>query len=138
MSRFLYSLAYLILLGIPAVVLGYIVRETIDFRALLLLIFIALIVGGVFDIWAVRQGNKDRFFIWEYNSKSILGFRICGVPVEDFVFFLILTPCFMVVVYEGIKLFLYSTSLKLLIVIFVFILLVSYYLVYKHAICSKK
>ncbi|MFA6533374.1 MAG: lycopene cyclase domain-containing protein [Patescibacteria group bacterium] len=138
MNRFLYSLTYLLLLGVPAVFLGYLVKDNIDFSALILLILIVLIVGGIFDIWAVRQGKKDNFFIWEYNSKSILGFKIYGVPVEDFVFFLVLTPCFIVTVYEAVKIFLSTNSLRLMIAISIFFLLISYNFVYKHAIGSKK
>lgn len=138
MRRFYYSLAYLILLGIPAAILGYTVRSTINFSALILLIFVSLIVGGIFDIWAVRQGKRDNFFIWEYNSKSIIGFKIYGVPVEDFVFFLFFTPCFIVVVYEGIRLLLGGTDLGMLVVMAMIILTVSYSFVYKHAIRSKK
>jgi len=139
MKRLLYSFAYLILLGLPAGVLVYLLKDNIDYGAVLLVIIITLIIGGIFDIWAVRQNDNDEFFIWEYNSASIIGFKIFGVPIEDFVFFLVLTPIFIISLYEGTRLMLSNGySLKIPIFISMIILIISYYIVYKHAAHSKK
>lgn len=101
MQKLYYSLAYLILLGMPAVIVGILVRDSIHVAALFGVTLITLIVGGIFDIWAVRQGKKDKFYIWEYNQESILGLKIFGVPIEDYVFFLVLTPAFIITLYEA-------------------------------------
>lgn len=137
-DKFFYSIAYLVLLGIPSSVLLYLISGELDKKALFLVLLVTLGVGGVFDIWATRQGEKDRFFIWEYNSNSILGFKFYGVPVEDFIFFLILTPVFIISIYEAAKKFLLNqdyiaglfTSILLIIAIF-------YYLTHKYAIKQK-
>lgn len=140
MKRLYYSFAYLFLLGLPAgILIFFFLRNNINYKALFGVIIITLIVGGVFDIWAVRQSKNDKFFIWEYNSKSIIGFKIFGVPIEDYVFFLVLTPFFIISFYEGIKMVLINNySLQLPIIISILTLALSYYIVYKHAIRSKK
>lgn len=81
-NKFLYSLAYLGLLGIPALIMTYLISGDLNGKALVLVLLAAFIVGGIFDIWATRQGKKDKFFVWEYNSNSILGIKICGVPTR--------------------------------------------------------
>ena len=49
-NRFLYSLAYIFLLGVPSLILFYSLPTEIDWFALAVLIVTSLIVGGVFDI----------------------------------------------------------------------------------------
>ena len=127
------------LLGIPAAILFYFVKEDFNYKALLIVILICLIVGGIFDIWAVKQRRRDKFFIWEYNSKSIIGFKIYGVPIEDFILFLVFTPFFIVTVLESVKKLLIETEelFSLIMLIGVVTLFISYYFVYQHAIKSK-
>ena len=125
-NRFLYSLAYIFLLGVPSLILYYSLPTEIDWSALAVLIVISLTVGGVFDIWSTRQSRRDAFFIWEYNSKSILGFKICGVPVEDYVFFLVLTPFFMVIFYESLRILLQSFTFSSFLFFGLVLLFVSY------------
>jgi len=127
------------LLGIPAAILFYFVKEDFNYKALLIVILICLIVGGIFDIWAVKQRRRDKFFIWEYNSKSIIGFKIYGVPIEDFILFLVFTPFFIVTVWESVKKLLIETEelFSLIMLIGVVTLFISYYFVYQHAIKSK-
>ncbi|PIS42443.1 MAG: hypothetical protein COT24_03670 [Candidatus Kerfeldbacteria bacterium CG08_land_8_20_14_0_20_40_16] len=117
----------------------YFVKEDFNYKALLIVILICLIVGGIFDIWAVKQRRRDKFFIWEYNSKSIIGFKIYGVPIEDFILFLVFTPFFIVTVWESVKKLLIETEelFSLIMLIGVVTLFISYYFVYQHAIKSK-
>lgn len=138
LNRFLYSIAYIVLLGAPSFILYRYLPSSVDWSALLVLIIVSLLVGGIFDIWSTRQGPRDVFFIWEYNSRSILGFKLFGVPIEDYVFFLVLTPFFMVVFYESLKLLLRSVSLTPIIILGLLLLIVSYSVVYRHAILKKK
>ncbi len=140
MNRFLYSLAYIVLLGIPAGILFYFNQDVLNLKALAVTTLICLFVGGIFDIWAVKQGRRDKFFIWEYNSKSILGFKILGLPVEDIFLFLVLTPVFLIAVYEAIRKMAETNDLLLTRVLGVgmVLLILAYLGVYKHAIKSKK
>lgn len=137
-NRVLYSLAYIVLLGIPAIILSFLIKDSLNFDALAIVTLISLLAGGVFDIWAVRQKKKDKFFIWEYNSKSILGFKLYGVPVEDFIFFLFLTPIFIITIYEAVKIMsLAPNETSLVSAALIASMLVSYWFVYKYAIRTK-
>lgn len=139
MKKLYYTFAYLILLGLPASVLTYLIRDKIDFNSVILVILIAIVVGGVFEIWAVKQHKNDKFFIWEYNAKSILGFKLLGVPLEDFVFFLVLTPIFIISIYEAIKnIILTNKELLFIMISCIVVMIGSYIFVYKHAIKPKK
>ncbi len=137
MKRLSYSLAYLVLLGAPALLMLIYVGYRVDWQALFVTVLLIFGVGGVFDIWATRQSRRDAFFIWEYNSRSILGFKLYGVPIEDFVFFLTLTPLFIVAIYETIRETVLARTLwpGLLIII---IDLISYHAIYQSAIREKK
>lgn len=137
MQRFYYSAAYLLLLGVPALMISGVIKNHIDFRAVFVTTLLTIMVGGIFDIWAVRQSRKDKFFIWEYNKKSIIGVKVFGVPIEDYVFFLVLTPIFIIALYEGVRSF-FSGGLSIasLSVLFIFVMLIAYTFVYRYA--SKK
>lgn len=132
-------MAYVFLLGVPTSILFYFIKEDFNYKALLIVILICLIVGGIFDIWAVKQRSRDKFFIWEYNSRSIIGFKIYGVPIKDFILILIFTPFFIITVWESVKRLLLETEglFSLIMLVGVITLFISYYFVYQHAIKSK-
>lgn len=102
MKRLTYGLTYLVLMAVPAGLLALLV-DGLDWRSLIVVILIGFLIGGVFDIWATRKGKKDKFFIWEYSRKTTLGYAWWGVPVEDFILFLVLTPALIVVAWEVVK-----------------------------------
>ncbi|OGC45247.1 hypothetical protein A2V49_01445 [candidate division WWE3 bacterium RBG_19FT_COMBO_34_6] len=139
MKKYFYSLAYIILLGLPAVLLGFFVKDLLFPIPLLIVILICLFIGGIFDIWAVRQNTKDKFFIWEYNSESIIGIKVFGVPLEDYVLFLVLTPIFIIIIWEMVqKIFLTDSLLQAAFLLFgIIITVISYRLAYKIAKKSK-
>lgn len=136
-NRFLYSFAYLVLLGIPSVILTYLLIGEINIKALFIVLLITLSIGGVFDIWATRQGRNDKFFIWEYNPNSILGFKIYGVPVEDYIFFLFLTPVFIISIYEAAKDVSGSGS-AFYKIIFLLIMVIVFFVLFCLSVCCKK
>lgn len=103
MKKIYYTLAYVILLGIPSFVLSRFVE--VDTKSLVFTVLASIIVGQILEIWAVRHGKKDRSFVWDYSSKFILGPKIFDIPVEDFILFLVLTPIFIVYFYEFISTF---------------------------------
>jgi len=120
---------------LPASVLVYFVRDTLEFKPLLLVVLFSFLLGGIFDIWAVKQGKKDKFYIWEYNSKTILGYKLFGVPIEDFLLFLVITPILIISVWEGLKKYFNTGEIRILwiVAISVLLLMVIYRLVYKIA-----
>lgn len=138
LRRFFYSLAYFFLLGIPAFVLGFFVKNELNLGAIFFVTGISLLVGGVFDIWAVKQGKNDDFYIWEYNAKSILGFKLYGVPIEDYVFFFIFTPFFIIIMYEAVKKYLYLQDGFIFAAFFALVLVIAYHYVWRYAIRKRK
>lgn len=90
-------------MAIPSVVLLGFTYQLINMNALLVLVIISMVVGGVLEIISVRQGKKDKFYIWEYSKKTTLGKKWFGVAVEDMVLFLILTPVFSITAWEALK-----------------------------------
>jgi len=134
-KKYSYALAYFILMFLPASVLVYFVRDTLEFKPLLLVVLFSFLLGGIFDIWAVKQGKKDKFYIWEYNSKTILGYKLFGVPIEDFLLFLVITPILIISVWEGLKKYFNTGEIRILwiVAISVLLLMVIYRLVYKIA-----
>jgi lycopene cyclase domain-containing protein len=101
MKKLYYTLFYIVLLGVPPIILSSFV--TVNSKSLLYTVFASIIVGQILEIWAVRHGKKDRSFVWDYSSKFTLEPKILDVPIEDFVLFLILTPIFIVYFYEFIN-----------------------------------
>lgn len=102
-KKYYYTFAYIISLLLPSLFFLRFVR--VDFKTMVFTIIMVLIIGGLFDIWAVRQGKRDTFFIWQYNDKSIIGIKFFGVPIEDYILFLFLTPIFIVSLYKFIEYF---------------------------------
>lgn len=140
MKKLTYIAAYIVLMGIPSLILYFLFGKLINLKALLLLIFVSLFIGGIFDIWAVKQGKKDKFYIWEYSDKTTLGFKLLGVPIEDFMLFLILTPIYVVVAWETIKQILITNNLSSAAIILfgLLVLLVAYSVAYKLARLNNK
>ncbi len=139
MRRFYYSLAYLFFLGLPAFLLHIFFVEQFNWKALIVTTLVSLFVGGIFDIWGTRQNLNDRFFVWDYDSKSILGFKILGVPVEDFFFFLVLTPFLLVTVYEAsYQLVRSDINFSWVIAALLVMIIIGYFVSYFYAIKTKK
>lgn len=90
-------------MALPASILLFFTYSLINLNALAVLVIIALVVGGVIEIISVKQSKKDKFYIWEYNSKTTLDWKILGVAVEDMILFLILTPIFAITAWEAVK-----------------------------------
>lgn len=67
--------------------LFYSVKEELFFVITLLVIMIPM------DIYAVHKG------VWNFPGNGILGFRLFGLPVEEFLF-VIVVPYFMLMIYK--------------------------------------
>lgn len=132
MKRFSYLSAYILLMAIPSVIVLLFVYHSLDLKALLLVVLASFLIGGSFDIWAVRQGKKDKFYIWEYNSRTTLNKKVLGMPIEDATLFLFLTPVFTIAVWEAAKMLIsaYNIPIGLLVIGGVAFILASYFLVF--------
>lgn len=133
MKRFSFVIAYIVLMAIPASITTYFVADKIDFRTMVIIILISMFVGGILEIWAVKQGKRDKFYIWEYNSKTTLGKKILGIAVEDLILFLILTPIFCISMWEFVKKFIRidDSTFYTLVSSGVLLILITYFLVYR-------
>lgn len=133
MKKFSFVFAYIILMAIPASIVLFFVYDVINFEALAVVILTSLFIGGILEIWAVKQGRKDKFYIWEYSNKTTLGKKFLGVAIEDMVLFLVLTPIFCIVMWEFVKKFIMS-SLGSIFVVFpvgLAVIIFTYALVFK-------
>jgi len=124
--------AYIFLMAIPSVVILAFVYRAIDIKALLLVILASFFIGGVFDIWATRHGEKDKFYVWEYNKKTTLNKSVLGMEIEDITLFLLLTPIFIIAVWEAAKMLIstYNISIVPLMIGGVVFILICYLLVF--------
>ena len=140
MKRYSYSLAYILLMAVPASILLLFVGNSLNPKALLIEIFVSFLVGGVFCIWAEQQGKKDKFYIWKYNPKTVLNKKLLGVEVEDFLIFLFLTPIFSVALWEAAKKFVSASNfpIGIMAMIGVSILVIAYGITYHLAKPQKR
>lgn len=133
MKKYSFVLTYIILMAIPASIIFFFVYDLINLEALVVVILTSLFIGGILEIWAVRQGRKDKFYIWEYNKKTTLGKKILGVAIEDLILFLILTPIFCIAMWEFVKRFVVTGDISLGIILpigLIFIIL-TYSLIFR-------
>lgn len=133
MKHYSFVFAYVILMAIPALIALVISHQVLDIRALLFVTLATFLVGGVLEIWAVKQGKRDKFYIWEYNSKTTLNKKVMGIAIEDLILFLFLTPIFTITVWEASKIVFikYNIPTSSLFLIGVPIILLTYFIVFK-------
>lgn len=119
-------------MAIPSVIVLFFVYRSLDIKALILVVLASFFIGGILEIWAVKQGKKDKFYIWEYNPKTTLNRKIMGIAVEDITLFLLLTPIFTIAVWEAAKklISIYDIPATFLIAGGLSFVLASYFLVF--------
>ncbi len=117
-------------MAVPSLIVLFFVYQTLNIKALILVLLTSFFIGGVFEIWAVKQGKKDKFYIWEYNPKTTLNKKIMGIAIEDMTLFLFLTPVFTIAVWEAAKklLIVYDISFAWLLIGGPIFILTSYFL----------
>ncbi len=108
--RFYYLISLLLVFIIPAGVAGYFVLARIPMFNLLTFVVSITILGSIWDIWATRHGKKDPIWLWQFNFKDTLGIRLFGLPVEEYVFYVV-SSLYIVFMWEGIKYALETDSL---------------------------
>ncbi len=132
MKRFSFLLAYIVLMAIPSAIFLFFINKSIDFKALILVTLASFLVGGILEIWAVKQGKRDRFYIWEYNPRTTLGKKIMGIAIEDLFVFLVVTPVFIISAWEFVKRIISSNTIPFNTLVFwgVVTVLTSYTIVF--------
>ena len=91
MSNYIYIVLMLIFAIIPSLILLYLLIDRINFKNLVICLFILFIVGVIWDQISVRLG------IWSFSQDKILG-NLFGIPIEEYLFF-IFVPILVITVY---------------------------------------
>ena len=91
MSNYIYIILMLIFAIIPSLIFLYLLRDKINFKNLVICLFILFIVGVIWDQISVRLG------IWSFSQDKILG-NLFGIPIEEYLFF-IFVPLLVITVY---------------------------------------
>src|SRR5262245_39643428 len=109
MKRFYYLGTLVSVFVVPTVVAGYMLAEFISLEALVPFILLVTVIGTTWDIWATRHGKKDRVWLWEFNRKNTLGVTFLGLPIEEYLFYVI-SSVYVIFMWEGMKLMIFGTS----------------------------
>lgn len=120
-------------MAIPSLIFLYFIYDAINFQALVIVTIAAFLVGGILEIWAVKQGRKDKFYIWEYSNKTTLGKKIMGIAVEDLFVFLTVTPIFIISAWEFIKRMMSKGQIEFnsVVILGVISVFISYFVVFR-------
>ena len=76
---------------IPSLILLYLLRDKINFKNLVICLFILFIVGVIWDQISVKLG------IWSFSQDKTLG-NLFDIPIEEYLFF-IFVPLLVITVY---------------------------------------
>lgn len=101
-SRYYYLLSLLLVFIIPAGIAAYFVLDRVPVSNLLTFVGGITILGSIWDIWAARHGKKDPIWLWQFNFKDTLGYKLFDLPIEEYVFY-IASSLYIVFIWEGIK-----------------------------------
>jgi len=91
MGNFTYIGLMMVFAIIPSIILLYFLRNKINFKNLLISIFILFIIGVIWDQISVRVG------IWSFSDSKIIG-SVFGIPIEEYLF-IIFVPLLTITVY---------------------------------------
>ena len=59
MTKFYYSISLLFVFVIPTIIAGYFTISMVPVLNLVTFVIGITILGGIWDIWATRHGNRD-------------------------------------------------------------------------------
>ena len=76
---------------IPSLILLYLLRDRINFKNLVLSLFILFVLGVIWDQISVRLG------IWSFSQEKIIG-NLFGIPIEEYIF-IIFVPLLVITFY---------------------------------------
>ena len=91
MGNYTYIGLMLLFAIIPSVVLLFLLRDKINFKNLIISLFILFIIGIIWDQLSVRLG------IWSFSDSKIIG-NLFGMPIEEYLF-IIFVPLLVITVY---------------------------------------
>jgi lycopene cyclase domain-containing protein len=81
-----------------------------------------LITASIFWVWDIKYTASG---VWSFNSKYTLGFSVSGMPIEEWLFFIIIPYC-CVFVYEVLKYYLKHIEYAKLFWVFSLLLVIGF------------
>jgi|GEM_PF-1164150 len=85
--KYYYLLSLVFVFLIPTVIAAYFVYERISAAQLLIFVTSITLLGSVWDVWATKHGKKDAVWLWTFNHRDTLGWRILDMPIEEYLFY---------------------------------------------------
>ena len=101
-SRFYYILSLFFVFMLPAAILSFFVIDQIPLANLFTFVLGITILGSIWDIWATKHTKKDPVWIWQFNFKDTIGIKMFGLPIEEYIFYVV-SSIYIVFVWEGIR-----------------------------------
>ncbi len=111
MKRFYYLGSLLFIFLVPTIFAGFYLSDFIPWKPLIPFVVLVTITGALWDIWATRHGKKDPVWLWDFNRKNTLGVRFLGLPIEEFLFYVV-SSVYVVFMWEAFKLMLEGTEAR--------------------------
>lgn len=87
-----YFLVFCGLLFLPALLMVFVQENSFDYSSLIFTTFSLGFTGILGDIWATRQGKRDKLWIWAFSRRTLTGSKLLGHPLEEYFFFIAATP----------------------------------------------
>lgn len=109
MRRFYYLGSLLTIFIVPEIVVGHFVISQIPLFNLIIFTLGVLLLGSIWDIWATRHGKQDTVWLWEFNHKDTIGVFAFGLPIEEYLFYVVST-LYLIFMWVGIQQALASSS----------------------------
>lgn len=100
MQRYYFLLTLAVIFGLPTLVAAIMLRNTVSWPELIPFMVLITVIGSTWDIWSAGRGSKDLVWLWQYKNQETLGYRFLGVPIEEYLFFL-LSSVYSVYMWEG-------------------------------------
>ena len=89
LRNFYYLLSLLFVFVIPVVIQAYFVWSRISLFDLITFMVLMTVMGGIWDIWATRHGERDPIWLWQFNFKNTLGIKLFDLPIEEYLFYVV-------------------------------------------------
>ncbi len=102
MKKYLYLFSLVFVFIIPTIAMGANLRGIIHLNELIPFIISITIIGSIWDLWATKHRSKDSIWLWKFNKKDTLGIKILGVPIEEYIFYIV-SSVYVIFMWEGIK-----------------------------------
>ena len=102
MRRFTYLLSLIFVFTIPAVAIFLCTSNHLNLFNLTTFIIGITLIGCGWDIWATRHGKNDAVWLWQFNKRNTLGLKLCGLPIEEYLFYIV-TSAYIILIWQTVN-----------------------------------